>query len=213
VSLHATMEGTEGLDPGCRDLLAALIAAECLDWDVGRTAAVYALLKEVRPDFICEWGTNTGHSARFFHEARTVLGLKCEIHSIELADGVHVLRAEDRAANRSRGTMVHGLDVHLHVGNGPDVARELCEAAAPKRPLFFIDCNHEEAAVRDALATLAGCSPREVFLLDDALVAAGAGVHVPHGPGRAAYTFAGAHPEYVVEVTAPGESFLTVRRQ
>lgn len=216
MSLYATLEGTEALEPECRALLQALIDADCLDWNVGRTLAVYTLLRDLRPDFLCEWGTNTGHSARFFHEARHALRFRCVIHSVEMSDRVHVLRAEDVAANRSRGSMVQGLSVHLHVGDGPVVARELCEEASPERPLFFIDDNHEETTVRNALEHLHGLSPREVFLLDDALMASPdvpSGAFVPHGPGRAAYAFAAAHPEFEVDVLAPGESFLTVRRR
>lgn len=129
---------------------------------------IFETMAALRPDLVCEWGTNTGHSARLFHEARVLLALDCDIHSVELSTAVPVLRAVEKGFRR--GHHVRGLPVTLHVGDGPRVALDLYYLSDRERPLFFIDDNHEEQKVHDELLLLAEECPQAVLLLHDAMI-------------------------------------------
>src|SRR3989344_9247020 len=41
-----------------------------------------------KPEFIFEWGTNIGKSARIFYEISKAFDIKTEVHSIDLPDDV-----------------------------------------------------------------------------------------------------------------------------
>ena len=128
---------------------------------------VLETMERLQPDFICEWGTGVGHSARMFHEARVELGLDCEIHSVEAGHPVPVLRETEQGLKC--GHYVLGLPVELYRGDGVTEALNLWGWTERTRPLFYIDDNHEESSVFRALAMIAEAAPEAVILLHDAI--------------------------------------------
>ena len=103
----------------------------------------------LKPKVVFDWGTHIGASARIFYECRQAFKLDYEIHSIDLPpDASHV-----EHPGEEHGRLVKGLaGVHLHRGNGVEVALEQWQKLGlPKRPLFFVDGDHEYESVRDEL--------------------------------------------------------------
>ena len=118
-----------------------------------------------RPSHIFDWGTHVGKSARAFYEITRHYRIPSEIHSVDLPDDVeHV-----EHPSRHRGRMVRGLDrVHLHQGDGVEIALALWrEAGKPEPVLFFIDGDHAEASVARELAAITASIERPVVLLHD----------------------------------------------
>jgi hypothetical protein len=149
---------------------------------------IYNLLDEFRPDILCEWGTNTGNSARIFYEATRDLNLVIPIHSTDVCDTVYILRPEDQG--RQRGHHVKGLKVVLHVGDG--ATRTLLEVkrARALRPLVFIDGNHEEEEMFRDLNRISGGIPHALILAHDQHL-----LDDPAGIGYEAARFAAAHED------------------
>lgn len=119
----------------------------------------------VRPTHIFEWGTHIGKSARAFYETVTHFHIPCELHSVDLPDDVpHVEHPAD-----ARGGMVRGLSrVHLHQGDGVDVALRIWRTAGqPKRVLFFLDGDHAEDSVYRELSTIVAAAPSPSALVHD----------------------------------------------
>jgi hypothetical protein len=109
----------------------------------------------LRPDIICEWGTNAGNSARLLYEASTLS--PCPVHSIENAD---------------QGTppLLEGLDITLHHGNGLTITMALTHGK--ERPLILIDDHHVYQDTYDNLVALRERRKHAVILIHDA----GAGI-------------------------------------
>jgi hypothetical protein len=117
----------------------------------------------LRPSLVVEWGTNIGVSARIWQEINIHYELGANIHSIDLPDSVQHC---EHPGNR-RGILVRGLPVHLHQGDGPEVAAALIARFGCRKPLVFIDGDHSEAAVyRDARAVL-DVAPQASVLFHD----------------------------------------------
>ncbi len=105
-----------------------------------------------------------------FHNLREELELDCVIHSIDSVDDPPVLRANESALGR--GFFVRFTDVYLHVGDGATVGATLAEETKPRRPLFFMDGNHEEdQTLRDLIVVHEAC-PKAVILIHDATLVA-----------------------------------------
>lgn len=118
-----------------------------------------------QPDFIVEWGTHYGASARVFFEVVHFLSLRAEIHSVDLPLEVeHVENIKNEAA---RGVLVKGLPVHLHIGDGLTVAKALIEENQPTTPLFFLDGDHEYETVQRELRSIKQFAPRAIILAHD----------------------------------------------
>jgi hypothetical protein len=161
---------------------------------------VYATMAELRPDWLCEWGTNVGHSARLFHEARVALELDCELHSVDSLAEPPVLRPADEG--RRRGEMAWGYGVNWYVGDGAEVAVRLYARTARSRPLLFLDSNHEEAEVYTHLSLLGDEIPEAVLLVHDACLAR-------HGePERALRRFLAEHPGYETADVQSGQAMV-----
>ncbi len=139
-----------------------------LGYTEAEAVVLYDTVQTLRPDLIVEWGTNTGHSARLFVEARDLLDLKCAIHSVDVGTDVPVLRPEEEGLRQ--GHHVRDQKVALHIGDGPQLAALLYRQRKWSRPLFYIDDNHEYQRVLDELFLLASECPRAVLLLHDAMV-------------------------------------------
>jgi cephalosporin hydroxylase len=103
----------------------------------------------LKPSVVFDWGTHIGISARVFFECENAFKLGYEIHSIDLPpEATHV-----EHPGQEHGRLVQGLaKIHLHRGNGVEVAlKQWQKLGRPKRPLFFVDGDHEYESVRDEL--------------------------------------------------------------
>ena len=117
----------------------------------------------LRPTLVVEWGTNIGASARVWHETNVRYGLGADVHSIDLPDSI----SHPEHPGPRRGLLVRGLPVHLHQGDGPELAAVLIAGLGCRKPLVFIDGDHSEAAVyRDARAVL-DAAPEASLLFHD----------------------------------------------
>lgn len=140
-----------------------------------------------RPDVIIEWGTNIGNSARIFHELRVHLELETVIHSIDLPpEAVH---SENIKNTQSRGALVTGLPVSLHLGDGLTVAKQLIKEGSYQKPLFFVDGDHAYTSVMRELEGIRNIVGEAVILAHDTfLQRPGSGYNC--GPGKAVLEFA-----------------------
>jgi cephalosporin hydroxylase len=139
-----------------------------------------AAVLHVRPDVVIEWGTNIGISARIFFEVSRAYGLDVDIHSIDLPLTV----AHIEHPHRRRGCLVGHLPVTLHEGDGPVVAKPLLAQA--KRPLVFIDGDHDyKSVLRDGRAVIQS-APAAAILFHDTFFRPGANYN--HGPHEAVRT-------------------------
>lgn len=159
----------------------------------------HTALKAFRPDFICEWGTNIGHSARVFAELVRMLGLSCQVHSVDVTDDI-----------RFPGYAFHALDhkVSLHIGDGVTVGVDLYLKTKCQRPLFFLDDDHVESEVLRQLVTISEEVPHAVMIVHDVFTARlidGQTVSVYHEPGFAIERFKLRNDRY--EITT-GESMM-----
>jgi len=123
-------------------------------------------VQRYRPTHVFEWGTNVGASARLFYEAAVVLGLTCEVHTVELPDDqAHLDR--DHAGARTAALLEATPEVRQHRGDGVGVALRLCGELAPERPLFFLDGCHRYECVSRELYAIAVAAPRSCVLVHD----------------------------------------------
>ncbi len=136
---------------------------------------VFETIDRDQPDFICEWGTNVGQSARMFYEVSRGLGVNCPIHSIEISDDVV----------GGRGKFVEGLPVTLHLGLGLETCLSLYNQSGAKRPLVFLDDNHVYQSVLDQLVVLNREMPEATLLLHDVFTDYGDDGVVLGEPGQA----------------------------
>jgi len=118
-----------------------------------------------KPEFIFEWGTNIGKSARIFYEIRKGFTLNFEIHSVDLPDDVF----HNEHPKHDRGLLVRNIsDVHLHQGDGLDCSLSLIQKKAPKgNILFFVDGDHSFESVKRELGSILESVPNAVVLLHD----------------------------------------------
>lgn len=119
----------------------------------------------LKPSVVFDWGTHIGVSARIFYECDQAFKLGYEIHSIDLpADATHV-----EHPGQEHGRLVRGLEkVHLHRGNGVKVAlQQWQKLGGPKRPLFFVDGDHDYQSVLDELSEICATVPDASVLAHD----------------------------------------------
>ena len=118
-----------------------------------------------KPEFIFEWGTNIGKSARIFYEISEAFNISTEIHSIDLPDDVY----HNEHPQKDRGIMVKGISkVKLHQADGLVRSFELIDQKKPKgRVLFFVDGDHSYESVKRELETILNKWPQAVVLLHD----------------------------------------------
>lgn len=143
-----------------------------------------------KPQIIIEWGTHFGVSARVFYEMTRYLGLRIEIHSVDLPPTAqHVENLDD--PNR-RGRLVKGLDVQLHLGDGLDVAQSIMSAHHNTMPLFFLDGDHAYQSVWRELNGVKSITNRGVVLVHDSFYQ-GPESNYNRGPSEAVTQFAQAN--------------------
>lgn len=154
---------------------------------------IYTTMREYQPDFIAEYGTNIGTSARIFHEARQMLKLDCVIHSIEIHRDLGAVWGHER------GHHVKGLPVDLHIGDGVTRGIELWHASGAHRPLFFLDDNHAETEVLRQMRLIHLEAPEAVMIVHDTHTPSEGGWRL-HEPGVAIQSFLEEADYVVVEV-------------
>jgi cephalosporin hydroxylase len=143
-----------------------------------------------KPDLVLEWGTHHGKSARIFYEAAAYLGLKTNIHSIDLPPNQE--HVENIHETSQRGAFVRGLPVTLHLGDGLTIAREVIQTEKFGLPLFFVDGDHSFASVQNELKSIREMAPCAVVLAHDTfLQSAGSGYNC--GPYEAIREFTTQH--------------------
>lgn len=115
------------------------------------------------PEIIIEWGTHVGCSARVFYEITKHFKISAEIHSIDLPP--HVSHPENISEERAH--LVKGLPVHLHLGDGLDVAKELLRRKRDFFPLIFVDGDHDYGSVIRELNGIRSVVEKAVVLVHD----------------------------------------------
>jgi cephalosporin hydroxylase len=149
------------------ELTRAAEDAGLADWLPEEITFLADTVERARPDFIAEWGTSTGQSARLFCECRRLLGLTTVIHSTDIVDDICL------PSGITRGHFVRDQDVSLHVGDGVDMSLAEHAAIECTRPLFFVDGDHRVDAVMRELRLIASSAPQAVMLLHDTKTDAG----------------------------------------
>jgi cephalosporin hydroxylase len=119
----------------------------------------------LKPQYIFEWGTHIGKSARIFYETAKAFNIACKIHSIDLPDSVeHVEHPKEE-----HGMLVKGIkEVTLHRGDGISKAIELYKSFSDAtRVLFFVDGDHSYESVKRELGTILNEVNNPAVLLHD----------------------------------------------
>ena len=119
----------------------------------------------LKPDYIVEWGTHHGKSARIFYETSKRFGLDIAIHSVDLPDDT----AHQEHPGLQRGVLVKGLhEVTLHQGDGLTVCLEIHNRIGkPNSMLVFIDGDHTHVSVNRELTGVMTHMPEANILLHD----------------------------------------------
>lgn len=162
---------------------------------------IYTTMAEFKPDFLVEYGTNIGQSARIFHEARKWLQIDCVIHSVEIQ------RELGAGWPHPRGHYVKDLPVNLHIGDGVTRGVELFHASGAHRPLFFLDDNHAESEVLRQMNLIHVECPEAVMLIHDTHTMTPDGLRL-HEPGVAVYKFLDKVPGYEYEEVLVGQCMV-----
>lgn len=137
-----------------------------------------SVLERARPQFIFEWGTNVGASARIFYETIRRLGIECVIHTVELPDerahedrdhpGLRIGQCLGEPTSFADGVEHYlGGVVVQHRGDGLVIGWLLYNEFNPSRGLFYLDGDHSYAAVLNELQVISIAFPRSVILMHD----------------------------------------------
>lgn len=166
----------------------------------------------IKPEYIFEWGTHVGKSARIFSETAEHFDLSTHIYSIDLPDDV--VHAEH--PGRQRGIFVHGRkNVTLLQGDGLDTALSLFQRLGHHhRALFFLDGDHSYRSVLRELREISKQSPRGNILIHDTFYqSAVAGYNI--GPYQAIVKFLSkrkhTYEKLVTNTGLPGITLLYTR--
>ncbi len=117
------------------------------------------------PDYIFEWGTHVGKSARIFYEIKKSFRLNYQLHSIDLPNNVEHIEH----SGKERGKYVRGInDVQLLLGDGLDESMKLTEKIGKsKRIFYFLDGDHSYSSVKRELDTIVKNRPTSAILVHD----------------------------------------------
>ncbi len=120
---------------------------------------------KIKPDYIFEWGTHMGISARIFYEVCRKYELNTIIHSIDLPDDVDHIEHP----GHMRGIKVHGLqNVKLHQGDGLDTSIRIAKNLNTKSSfLFLLDGDHSYESVTRELNGINKSFPKANMLIHD----------------------------------------------
>lgn len=135
----------------------------------------------LEPDFICEWGTNRGSSARIFYESCQLLRVTPWIYTVELPNKLAPVTADHPGIQT--GMFIRKLQgITAYRGDGITTAMKLYRRASPSRPLFFVDGDHSFQTVYKELRTLLSEAKNAVVVVHDTNHPEGRG---PTGPAEA----------------------------
>lgn len=121
-----------------------------------------------KPNYIFEWGTHVGKSARVFYETIKAFDINSHIHSIDLPDDVvHIEHPKHQ-----RGEMVKGLkEITLYQGDGIAKAMEIYKTLKDNPSvLFFVDGDHSYDSVKKEFSMILKEVKNPVVLLHDTLL-------------------------------------------
>jgi len=91
----------------------------CHPFPLTELSLMVAAVIYLKPDYIFEWGTNIGKSARIFYETCSFFGINSQIHSIDLPDD----HKHCEHPGSERGIFVRKIsEVKLHQGDGAETA-------------------------------------------------------------------------------------------
>lgn len=116
------------------------------------------------PDVIFDWGTHLGYSARFFYEIEQYFSLGYKVHTIDLEEEkTH----EEKLPLGEIGKIFKELNINQHFGNGVEKALEIFRLEKYKKPLFFVDGDHQEKTVLEELRLIFETVPLPLVLVHD----------------------------------------------
>jgi len=164
---------------------------------------------KLRPDYIFEWGTHLGVSARIFHEICKKYEINVNIYSIDLPDNIeHV-----EHPGEMRGIKVKGIkNVVLHQGDGLDTSLKLAKKLEAKsKLLFLLDGDHEYDSVARELNGISKAFPKANIIIHDTFYqSADSGYNI--GPFEAVRDFLNKNPnrykKLSMDIGLPGMTLL-----
>ena len=118
-----------------------------------------------KPNYIFEWGTHLGMSARIFHEICKKYRINTNIHSIDLPDDIdHIEHPGEK-----RGIKVKGIkNVVLHQGDGLDTSIEIARNLENSSILLFLlDGDHSYESVTRELQGINNTFPKASMIIHD----------------------------------------------
>jgi cephalosporin hydroxylase len=118
-----------------------------------------------KPDYVFEWGTHHGKSARVFYETSKYFNINCGIHSVDLPDAI----SHEEHPGNERGKLVNHIpEVQLHQGDGVKISQEyLSKYDNNTRVLFFCDGDHSFKSVIKELEEIEKIPVKKYILLHD----------------------------------------------
>jgi cephalosporin hydroxylase len=134
-------------------------------YPLNELSLMVAAVCRLKPEYIFEWGTFIGSSARVFYETCAYFNIKTVIHSIDLPDNVE----HKEHPKGERGRLVKDINqVILHQGDGLTTALEICKQnRINKRVLFFLDGDHGYKSVKRELMGIIKEIPQASILIHD----------------------------------------------
>lgn len=168
-----------------------------------------ATIVKARPDYIFEWGTHLGISARIFYEICKKYDIDATIHSIDLPDDIdHIEHPGEK-----RGIKVRGLrNVILHQGDGLNESIKIANnLKGNNRLLFFLDGDHSFKSVSRELNGIYDAFPISYMLIHDTFYqSSNSGYNI--GPFEAIQELLENNPNYYKKISSdfglPGMTLL-----
>lgn len=163
------------------DLIEAL---EIPGYGMDEVSMMEIAVMEIRPEFIGEWGTNRGSSARIFHELCKLHRITTTIATVELPLRLAPLDRDHSGV--SSGEMIKGQPIVQLQGDGvTEALLEWVYRNKPERTLFFLDGDHLKENVFREIVSISRMAPKATMLLHD----------TKDGPGQAARDFVARFPD------------------
>lgn len=164
---------------------------------------------KLKPDYIFEWGTHLGMSARIFHEICKKYDINVIIHSIDLPDNIeHIEHPGEK-----RGIKVKGIkNVILHQGDGLNTSIDIAnKLKGNNKLLFFFDGDHSIESVSRELNGVYNAFPNSYILIHDTFYQS-SDSRYNIGPYEAVNDFLDEHPNQYKKISTdiglPGMTLL-----
>jgi cephalosporin hydroxylase len=165
-----------------------------------------AALVYTRPDYLFEWGTHVGKSARIWYETARAFDLPTQIVTVDLPPDVeHVEQPGQR-----RGELIRHLSsITQLLGDGVTTSLAYARDYSVVRPFFFLDGDHEYASVLRELKAIHKRYPHAPLIVHDTFYQDDASGY-NCGPHRAIKDFLTSHLDYRHMETALGLPGMTL---